>query len=183
MARNEEDLQQRLRSNDRMALREVYLAYKQDFKNFFRTRTVEELDLDDLYHESVVALHQNFVMKQLSLEKASIKSYLFGIGKNKLLQVFKGKKNLAFTQVSPEMEGVYDAHDVLDTMSYPIERRRQLGQAFGKLGDKCQELIKLYYYQGFTIKEMVMSTSYKDENTVKSYKSRCMKKLKALINS
>ncbi|MEM9936719.1 MAG: sigma-70 family RNA polymerase sigma factor, partial [Bacteroidota bacterium] len=54
-------------------------------------------------------------------------------------------------------------------------------QAYQQMGDKCRELLKLFYYRGFSIKEIVVETGYKDENTVKSYKSRCLKKLKETI--
>ncbi|MEO0899076.1 MAG: RNA polymerase sigma factor [Bacteroidota bacterium] len=177
MVRNEEELQQRLRNNDRQALREVYLRYKGDFLNFFRSKGSQGVDLEDIYHESVVVLHQNFVMKQLQLEKASIKSYLFAIGKNKVLQVFKGIQRLDFTD---SVEEIPHAQDLLDQGDMTEERKRKLAYGYKMLGAKCRELLNLYYYRGFTIKEMVASTSYKDENTVKSYKSRCMKKLKEL---
>ncbi|MEL6925658.1 MAG: hypothetical protein AAFO94_16555 [Bacteroidota bacterium] len=39
----------------------------------------------------------------------------------------------------------------------------------------------MFYYRGLSIAEIVEQTDYKDANTVKAYKSRCLKKLKQLI--
>ena len=57
-----------------------------------------------------------------------------------------------------------------------------LQKYFGTLGKKCQELLTLFYYRGFTIQEIMEAGGYNSENVVKSQKSRCMKTLKERIN-
>jgi len=60
-------------------------------------------------------------------------------------------------------------------------QQRLLKKHFKTLGRQCQELLTLFYYRGFTIKEILNHGSYNSENVVKSAKSRCMKTLKERI--
>ncbi|MEM7512986.1 MAG: sigma-70 family RNA polymerase sigma factor [Bacteroidota bacterium] len=178
MGSKEQRLQERLRKDDKQALKEVYLTYKGDFWAFFTSRNVPEVDLEDIYHEAVVAMYQNFVLKQLKLEKASLKSYLIAIGKNKVLTKYKEERRITL------MESVAEVSEEVEEIDFdlgPDNQRRQLANAYQQMGDKCRELLKLFYYRGFSIREIVVETGYKDENTVKSYKSRCLKKLKKTI--
>jgi DNA-directed RNA polymerase specialized sigma24 family protein len=43
-------------------------------------------------------------------------------------------------------------------------------------------VLKLFYYNGFTLEEIQQHLNYGNYNTVKSQKSRCLKNLKDLIN-
>jgi len=54
---------------------------------------------------------------------------------------------------------------------------------FSGLGKQCQELLNLFYYRGFTIKDILAHSNYNSENVIKSAKSRCLKTLKERINS
>lgn len=59
--------------------------------------------------------------------------------------------------------------------------QRLLKEHFKGLGAKCQELLTLFYYRGYTIQEIMEKGDYNSENVVKAAKSRCMKTLKERI--
>ena len=59
----------------------------------------------------------------------------------------------------------------------------ELAKLIGNISESCRELLRLYYYRNLSINEIVERTQYKDANTVKSHKSRCMKRLKSLVSS
>ena len=61
--------------------------------------------------------------------------------------------------------------------------QQQLSELLKKLSESCKALLRLYYYRNLSIKEIVEHTNYKDANTVKSHKSRCMKRLKSMVNN
>lgn len=169
-------LQERLRNDDKKVLGEVYSQHKEAFLNYGIRYNLDRSELMDIYQDSVVAMYQNFVEKQTILEKSSIKTYLFGIAKNQIFTLLKAKSRLYALPDEPEEVEVIEL-DIDST----TEEQQLLAKYFGQIGDSCQELLKMYYYRGFTIKEMVEHSDYKDENTVKSYKSRCLKKLRELV--
>lgn len=169
-------IQERLRNNDKKALEEVYLTYKNEFINYGLRFNVDKEDLIDVYQDSVIALYQNFITKQVHLEKSTLKTYLFGIGKHKIFDRLKEKKRfVGAVTVEDDYEEIVSEDIVL------TEEQVQLQKYFVHLGESCQHILKLFYYRSLSIKEIVAQTHYKDENTVKSHKSRCLKKLIALI--
>ncbi len=171
-------LQQRLRNDDKIALGEVYTEYREQFLNFAVRYHLDKDVLMDIYQDSVVAMYQNFVEKQVNLTSSNIKTYLFGIGKNKIFNTLKAKGKMY-----PLPEETFQAEEVvLDTTEITAEQQL-LAKHFNKISESCQEILKMYYYRGLTVKEMVSLSHYKDENTVKSHKSRCLKRLKELIIS
>ena len=77
-----------------------------------------------------------------------------------------------------------DNYDHLEIETETLSREQQLLQKhFNTLGAKCKELLELFYYRGFTIKDILEHTEYGSENVIKSAKSRCMKTLKERIFS
>lgn len=172
------DLQTRLRNNDKKALEEVYATYKNAFVNYGLQFKLDTEDLIDIYQDSVIAMYQNFTMKQVQLEKSSLKTYLFSIGKHKIYDRLKERKQFVGTVVSED-----EYEEITLEEKGLSEEQERLRKFFGHLGESCQEILKLFYYRGFSVKEIVSHTNYKDENTVKSHKSRCLKKLKALIHT
>lgn len=178
MNSTEKSLQHQLRSGDERAFEWVYNEYKEGFLAFSRSYRLDADELIDIYQDAVIALFQNFVEKQLELEKSTVKTYLYGIGKHLIIKTVKRDSKMIRLDGSQEevVEIEIDEHD-------ESERSQQLAAAFKKIGEKCREVLELFYYRGFSIKEIVEATDYKDENTVKSHKSRCMKGLREKIKS
>lgn len=167
-------LQKELRLGNKKVLESFYVEHKTAFINYGKGFNISEDSLLDTYQDAVISLFQNFEMKQLVLENSSVKTYLFGIGKYMILSELKQKKR-PFIEVDDHYEEVE-----LDPPEETIESKK-LSKGFESLGEKCKEILRLFYYRNLSISEIVNVSYYKDENTVKSYKSRCMKQLKEQI--
>ncbi len=176
MEEQQVDLQTRLRNDDKKAFEEVYLSYKDAFVSYGLQFNLDREDLIDVYQDSVIAMYQNFTQKQTQLEASSLKTYLFSIGKHKIYDRLKERKQFVGAVVVED-----DFEEIAVEEMILSEEQKQLRRFFGHLGESCQHILKLFYYRGLSIKEIVAQTHYKDENTVKSHKSRCLKKLIMLI--
>ncbi|MDT0555392.1 RNA polymerase sigma factor [Patiriisocius hiemis] len=178
MENTEATLQERLRADDKKALEEVYIAHKEVFLSYASSFNVDRDVLLDIYQDSVIALFQNFVRKQTVLEKSTVKTYLFGIAKNKLYTYLKAQKRLIVTNNS------FETFEEIKSEEQELTReQRLLAKYFDEISTSCQHILKLFYYRSLSIKEIVSMTQYKDENTVKSHKSRCLKRLTELIKN
>lgn len=171
-------LYDRLLDGDESALVEVYDMYKAEFVNFFRKHDINEQSILDIYQDTIIVVYQKIYCDRLNLTSSSLKTYLFGIGKNKMYDYFKKKQiqNDDITKLKVEAEK-------FEIEKAPGLYERKLAKNLKLMSDSCKLILKMFYYRGLTIKEIVSQTEYKDENTVKAYKSRCMKKLKELCNS
>ncbi|MGC6431970.1 MAG: RNA polymerase sigma factor [Jejuia sp.] len=173
------ELQERLRRDDRNALETIYSTYKPAFLNYAKTYSLSEDDALDIYQDAAVALYQNFVTKQLVLSKSSIKTYLFGIGKNKIFKFLKTKnKPLQYSEIKEDTITEINFDD-----DAPTELQLQLAKNLKQISDSCNQLLRLFYYRGLTIEEIIEQTDYKDSNTIRSHKSRCIKRLKTLFKT
>lgn len=173
------ELQERLRRDDRSALETIYKEHKVVFVNYAKTYNLSEDDALDIYQDAAIALYQNFVTKQVVLTKSSVKTYLFGIGKNKIFK-FLNAKNRQLKKVDTTDDGIEEIHMETDNVT---ELQLQLAKNLKQISESCNELLRLFYYRGLTIDEIVEQTTYKDSNTVRSHKSRCIKRLKTLFKT
>src|SRR3546814_13444488 len=105
---------------------------------------------------------------------SSLKTYLFAIGRFKFYkQIERNKK------VSYEDPVIYSSDEMqLFDIDISEERKNVLKDAIGRLGDKCQQILDLYYYRGMTLDEAQRFLKYSTKDVLKNQKSRCLKQLK-----
>ncbi len=172
---NHQNLETRLRADDKSALEYVYKLYREEFINYTKRYNITYEDALDIFQDAIIAMYQNFVVKQLHLQNSTIKTYLFGIGKHKIYNCLKSKDR----HLSIEKE-VEDYKKVITENEGLTFYQKQLAKQLNHISESCREILRLYYYRNLSINEIVEQTHYKDANTVKSHKSRCMKHLKSL---
>ncbi|MBC2843640.1 RNA polymerase sigma factor [Winogradskyella flava] len=175
---SDDQLQKRLRADDKKALEEIYVAYKSEFINYSKRYKIETSDVLDIYQDAIIAMHQNFVMSRIELKTSTIKTYLFGIGKNKLFKRLKEKQRLLRVEVEQQKD---EYTEIKLESNLPTENQLKLAKRLNEISGTCKKLLQLFYYRNLTIEEIVELTHYKDGNTVRSHKSRCLKNLKTLF--
>lgn len=175
MTEKDKSLQERMRQDDKTAMDYIYRKYKEGFINYALRFELNRTDLEDIYQDSIIALYQNFAVRNLTLDTSSIKTYLYGIGKNMIYNRLKNKNRPI--EIIDDLTGDHSYQKIEEVTM----EQRLLAKHFKNLGASCQNILKLFYYQGFTISEIVEKTDYKDQNTVKSHKSRCLKSLREKI--
>lgn len=68
-------------------------------------------------------------------------------------------------------------------MDLEDEKAILLQTAYRKLGQKCREVLRLFYYEGKKLDEIQQTLRYDSKDTVKSQKSRCLKQLKEIVGA
>lgn len=163
-----------LRQNGLQAIETLYQEWRNDFVAFAQRYGAPEEDILDAYQDAVVVLYENILNGKLQQFSSTPKTYLFSIGKYKLLNKLKAKNKLVGLSAN-ESEGA-------EEWTYPEQdlnqRQQRMYQALKQLGASCQQLIQLFYYQKLSIREIVVKAGFKNENTVKAQKSRCIKSLR-----
>jgi RNA polymerase sigma factor (sigma-70 family) len=179
---NDEQLISQLKQRDRNALKSVYKDYKTEFFRFMHRYNAKENTLEDIFQDALIVLYENAQVGKLDQLKSTVKTYLFGIGKFMLFKHFRDSKKEVFT----DEDYVFDHYEqsVIEDVyedEGPSDHQKLLVTNFKKLGDKCREILELFYLQGLKLEEIVSVQGYENKNVVKSQKSRCLKSLKELI--
>ena len=171
-----------LRKGSDTILRKVYEENRDKFLNYAKRYNLSVDENIDIYQDAYIIFYENVLSGKIESFTSSISTYLFSIGKYLIFdRMRKNKKtvgsNYDLSRVSDDMpEGAVEMERAdLTTEQILLQKH------FTTLGAKCQELLTLFYYRGFTIQEIMAHENYNSENVVKAAKSRCMKSLRERI--
>lgn len=170
-----------LKKRDKNALKDVYRRYKTEFFRFASRYTSDDVLLEDVFQDALIAVYENALAGKLDDLRSSLKTYLFSTGKFMLFKKFRDTKEIATeeTYIFDQRETAV-MEDIFEDTG-PNERQRKLVENFKKLGDKCREILELFYLEGLKLDEIVKVQGYENKNVVKSQKSRCLKTLRELV--
>jgi len=128
----------------------------------------------DCFQEAMIDFHQNVVSGKLTDLTSSLKTYIFQIGKFKMLNLLKKESRLTYQDNLQVIKGKEVEDFMNDDKVYSQE---QISEAIAKLPTDCQKVLKLYYFNEFDMESIARELNYKNANTAKSKKSLCMKGL------
>ena len=172
------------KANEQSLISTLYREHRAGFLNFARKYPLAEGEALDIYQDAFVALREKALSGHLNNIECSLKTYLYGIGKFLIYKQLKKSGRRESLEVGRHMDEVNEIEPVISNTPEPLTQKQLLLRShFEKLGDKCQEVLTLFYYRGLTIDEIAQTGGYKNSNVVKSQKSRCLRQLKSMINT
>ena len=174
---------QDLKEGSDKVLQSVYEDNRPKFLNFAKRYNLPDEDLVDIYQEAYIAFYDNVMNGKITSFTSSISTYIISIGKYIIFDTLKKNKKMVYPDFDISiLRNKDELIDHLDIETETLTTEQQLlHKHFSSLGKKCKELLDLFYYRGFTIKDILEHTEYNTENVIKSAKSRCMKTLKERI--
>ncbi len=175
-----------LKRGSEQTFKKVYEDNRNKFLNYARRYNLPDDDIIDIYQDVYIIFYTNIMEGKIEKFTSSISTYLFSIGKYLIFDKMKKDRktyNPDFDiSILKEKNSLTDEGFELEDQTLTKEQVL-LRTHFASLGKKCQELLTLFYYRGFTIKDIIATGNYMNENVVKSAKSRCMKTLKERIKN
>lgn len=178
----EKELIAALKQDNAQALKKVYLEYRSPFRSFAMKYRLQRADILDIYQDAIIALRYNAMMGKLDDLDSSLKTYLFSIGKYMIYQKLKEHRKRSLVREAVEAPSP-ELPPYLNLYGAPTEEQRRLQTAFARLGPQCRELLRLFYFRGFSLGEIADAMKYRSKDVVKSQKSRCLRSLKTLIKN
>ncbi|RMG75929.1 MAG: sigma-70 family RNA polymerase sigma factor [Bacteroidetes bacterium] len=173
-----------IRSGNREPLHTLYVAHRQSFVEWAgaKFRCGEE-EARDIFQEVMLIFYENVTGGKIEQLRSHIRTYLFGIGRLLILQHFrKAGRETDWPGGEEGMEQLPDEVQVGEHMELS-ERQEILRRAIHHLGDKCRQLLTLFYYHRYPTEAIMQALSYKNPDVVKSQKVRCMKSLREIISN
>ncbi len=171
-----------LKSSDRLKLKVLYNLYRGEFLNFGKRYNLDQDTLSDVYQEAFLALRKRALQGKLDAIDSSMKTYLFGIGKFKIYDELKLRKREVSYESQLHVVGDEYAEIKIEPDSELTEKQELMRKYLKELGEKCRQVLTMFYYRGLNIKEITKEAGYSNENVVKAQKSRCLKTLRQLCN-
>lgn len=129
-------------------------------------------DAEDILMDAVINFRQKIITGKIQY-LTSAKNYLFTTCYNMALVRFN-KEKVKNTRIADVVEALY-------APSEPIGDREAMHDIFAAamsaLGEKCREIITLYYFEQLSMKDIAEQLGLGNAEVAKSTKSRCFKKL------
>lgn len=173
------ELVQLIRHNDPKGLAVLYEIHRAEFINWvLKFANCGEEDAAEYYQASILIVYDNIQAGRLNDPKSSFKTYLFSIAKNLILENHRQKDR----DVKVTAEYCLQLH--LGGISNEEERKMELiGKCFQELGDPCYALLDLFYYHKKSMEEIALELGYKNVDTAKNQKFKCMERLRNLVEA
>ena len=166
----------KIKQLDNNVLRDVYMQQKKHFMAFFLKYNIAVDDILDIYQDSIVAFCENVRKGKLDDIKSTISTYIIAIGKYKVYAFLK-KEN---KEISLDLHTEISDSLRVEEINEDDERITILQRAFKELGEKCREILTMFYYESKKLDEIQERMQYENKDVLKSQKSRCLKRLKEL---
>lgn len=167
---------EKLRNGDESPIYELYQLYRNEFiawsgSNYKATKDQAK----DAFQDAIIDFHQNVISGHLTELSSTIKTYLFQIGKHKLLNIQKKEQRMTYHDALHLIEnGEVENFMEEENKAYSQE---QISKAIENLPEDCQKVLKLYYFSEYDMESIAREMNYKNADTAKSKKSVCMKNL------
>ena len=155
-------------------LEELYKAYPA-IRHFIKTHGGNDDDARDVFQESLIVLYKNVQKKEFKLS-ASLNTYLYSVSKYMWKDLLK-KKNREVTFTVQDV-----ATDDLNELQNEEVQWAWLDKILASLGEKCSEILRLFYYGKLSMDEIAKKLDYRNVDTAKTQKYKCLERARAMAN-
>lgn len=170
----------RLRRGDKSALEEIYRRFRPSFIKWITySHKCSHEQAIDIFQYAILSFYENVLEDVIEeMNDAGIKTYLYSIGKNKLLSDTRKDSKLSFNEE-------YEDHlllDEIDDHSQDTEARSlKVKNVIESLQEPCADILRLFYFNNLSNDEIAEILGYKNGNTVKNLKYKCIQRIKRLL--
>ncbi|WP_456458455.1 RNA polymerase sigma factor [Reichenbachiella sp.] len=167
------EIVQSLRKGDNSCLKIFFQEYG-DYctKNLIKKTSCTAEDADDIFVDAIINLRERLLAGKVSY-LTNTKGYLYSTCYN--MWLVKYRKHKVHEAHAEDIKNFYDEP------SLPYADQEELlnlvTYAINTLGDKCQNIIKLFYLNKLTMEEIASEMGFASAGVAKTIKGRCYKKL------
>lgn len=168
---------EKIRLGNLEELDKIYLEVKPKFFSFasntFSEITTEEIE--DVYQDTIIDFYNNIKRGLLTAITSSLSAYIIQIGKMKLIKLSDKKRIEQTTNIN-------SIDDLIASQEYDHRIDDIVKFIFANTSESCKQILNLFYFNKKSMEEIATELGYKNADTVKSKKNRCISKISEQIN-
>jgi len=168
------------RKDDRSANLAFNAVYEKGFRmvsSFIRKNGGTEDEALDIFQDTVIIFYKHLQENRFRKE-SSIATYLYSIARNLWYLQLRKKNRIQYQE---EVEDQEDLAVELDSEKISIVD--MIGELLEQLDAECKKTLKMFYFQKNSMSEIQNEFGLSSEQSAKTKKYRCMKKLEELFVS
>lgn len=159
------------------ALSQLYRQYYELVQQLILKNSGTVDEADDIFQEVLLAFYTQLRNGKLTLQ-CTIKTYLYSVARNMWLNELRKRSNKPDMVETDEFIVLEENHLAAMMLT---ERNQEMAKLIRSLGEQCQEILTYFYFDRFRMKKVAALMGFANEQVAKNKKSKCLKKLKALV--
>lgn len=168
-----DDVIEAIAGNDEMA--EIYERVFPVVATFISSAGGSFEDAKDIFHDALVIYIEKITQDPLGIIKSD-QAYILGIAKH--LWIRKYRKEVRDTSLS-DMENEFAIPDDY----FATASNRRLLNFLKIAGRRCLDLLRAFYFQEMSIKEIAGQLGYSHEHSVSVQKYKCLEKVRNTVKT
>lgn len=170
------------RVGNQRAITSFYAKHRKDFLHdigsYFHVLNSDLLS--EIFQESVIRLWKNITSGKLSEDSLSttLAGYLFSIGRNVAMEIFRREGIRWSAHLDDNIDSESQISDISPLWT-ETEQEVAVRSAVYAMGEPCAPLLLMFYWDRLSWESIACELHYKDANSAKSQKYKCIQKLKA----
>ena len=170
------------RDNDERVIAAFYKATRTSFFAYFRNHFSKEDEyITDLFQDSCIVLWKNIQQGKLTEEglKSALSTYFLSIGKYTMMAKDRKYKEIIDDE---ELSWLPFIGDDAEELRKRVELEDFVYRMVSEMKPPCDKLLKAQYWDKLSGVEIAEKYGYSGPDSVKTQKSKCIKKLRPMIN-
>lgn len=168
---------EQLRSNQsKTALATLYQSFPM-IRQLIRNNGGNDADAQDVFQEALLVLYRNAQTPDFELTCAP-STYLYSVARYLWKDI--QKKNRREVSLEQDVRQENNIEEDLDYHQQQEQTAAQLSSVFQQIGEKCKAILKAYYYQKQSMKEIAATLNYGSINSAKTQKYKCIERAKKI---
>jgi len=137
-------------------------------KQYIKANNGTPDDAQDIFQDALVILYKKVHDGNFKLT-VPLKTYLLAVVKNCWLQELRRRKKMPAGETTSDIAAAENDEEP----GFAVATA-----AFNLLGEKCKQLLMLFYFKKKSFKEIATALAFSDEKIAKNQKYRCLQKAK-----
>jgi RNA polymerase sigma factor (sigma-70 family) len=171
-----------IKAGNQDRLVELYKLYRDEFiKWICYNNACSEDEAKDAFQEAIIIFYQNIHEGKITELTSGVKTYLFSIGRFKVLNGIKKTQRLVTFDRVPEINVMEPTENPIDDSHNEEYNQETIKKYLSLQCEDCQKVLKMFYFEGLDMKTIAEKMGYKNSDVAKKKKYECFKKLAVMV--
>lgn len=137
-------------------------------------------EAEDIFQEALIIFYQKVKREDFVL-RSSISTYLYSV--SRYLWKDELKKREAINNSLNKHEFINESKSELSRLIENERKFQMVEDVLQSIGEKCLELLNLFYYKKFSMKEIAQKLELKSEKVAKNQKYKCLERARKKLST
>lgn len=169
------------RQNINQAIRFMYDGYYRYLETYVLQNSGSTDDAADMIQETFLVFIK-VIEENKYRQESGVKSFLYSILKNLWITELRKRKSMGIRNELFENSKESMAPDISHSL-VKHESHQLVMDLFQSLGQKCKNILLLFYYENLPMKEIMEKEDFSNEQVLRNKKHKCLKSLIEKIQS